>query len=111
MGGSGDAAQRSRGAAEEAAEAGCEMAVAGKPGIERDRGEIVAAVEHGIQRMRQPFMQDIVVDRGADAVAKYVAEMERRQVRDLGEPRDIPFSRRRKCYGFLDAFQRARPPG
>ena len=66
MGRGRDPAQRGRGAAEEAAESRGKMAVAGKSGIERDGGEIVAAVEHGIQRMRQPLMQDIVVDRGAD---------------------------------------------
>ena len=47
-----NAAKRGRGAAEEASEPRREMAVAGKARIERDGGEIVAAVENGIQRMR-----------------------------------------------------------
>src|SRR6516164_10643008 len=45
-------AQRGRRAAEEALEARGEMAVAGKAGIERDRGQVVAAVEHGVERLR-----------------------------------------------------------
>src|SRR5438128_4253372 len=78
MGGRRNAAKRGRGAAEEASETRREMTVAGKARIERDGGEIVAVVENGIQRMRQPFVQHVIVDRGADRVAKDMAEMKRR---------------------------------
>ena len=44
---------------------------------EEHADQAIAAIEHGIQRMGQPLVQDIVVDRGADTVAKHVAEVER----------------------------------
>src|ERR1044072_795512 len=89
-GGGRRAAQFSRRAAEEAAEARGEMAVAGKAGIERDGREIVIAIEHGIQRLRQTFLQHVVVDRGADHLAEYMAEMERREVCEPCQPLDAP---------------------
>ena len=96
VGGRRNAAERGRCAAEKAAETRREMAVAGEPRIERDGGEIVAAVENGIQRVRQPFVQHIIVDRGADRVAKHMTEMKRRQVRDFGKLGDVPPVRRRR---------------
>src|SRR5579885_2804555 len=57
----GGAAKRGRGAAEEAAEARGEMAVAGEAGIECDGGQIVAAIEHGVERLREALMHDVVV--------------------------------------------------
>ena len=58
------------------------MAVASEACIERDRGQIVAAIEHGIERPRQPLVQHVIVDRRADHLVEHVAEMERRQVCD-----------------------------
>ena len=43
-------------------------------------------------------------------IAKYMTEVERRQVGDIGEFCHVPFARRRQCDGFLHALQRARPP-
>src|SRR5262245_2678119 len=68
--------ERERRAAEEGTEARGEMAVAGKAGIERDGRQVVVTIEHGIQRLRQTFLQHVVVNRGADHLPKHVAEME-----------------------------------
>src|SRR5258708_33922679 len=83
--------QRQRRAAEKAAEAGRKMAVAVEPGIERDSREIVAAVEYGIQRLRQPFVQDVGIDRGSDHLAEGAAEVKRGEGRDLGKASEAPF--------------------
>jgi hypothetical protein len=70
MGGSHNAPQRRRRVAEKAAEARGEVTVACKSGVERDRGEVVAAIQYRIQRSRKVFAQDI--NRDPDHFAKYV---------------------------------------
>jgi hypothetical protein len=59
-------------------EARRKVAVACKSGIERDSREVAAAVKNGIKRVREALMQHIVVDRGANHLAKDVAQMEGR---------------------------------
>ena len=76
------------------------MAVAGKAGVQRDGREIVAAVENGIQGMRQPLMQDIIVDGSADRLAKHVTEMKGRHISDIGKLGDAPFPRARYYAAF-----------
>src|SRR5215813_1395004 len=83
------APQRYRRAAEECAETRGEMAVAGKAGIQRD-GRQVAAVEHRVERERQPLLQDVAKERDADGLAEHVAQMKGRQARDVSQPRDAP---------------------
>jgi hypothetical protein len=66
------------GAAKEASEARREVTVAGKPSLERNSREIIAAVENSIEAARETLVQNIVVDRGADHLPEDVTEMERR---------------------------------
>src|SRR5438046_2458300 len=99
MGGGRGAPERCRGTAEETAEARGKVAVAGKSGVERDGREVAAAIEHGVQRMRQPLMQHVFVDRGPDHLAKHMAEMERRKVRNCCQLCDAPFVGRRYSNG------------
>jgi hypothetical protein len=48
------------------------VAVAGKPGVERDRREVVAAVENGLERTREALPHDIVVDGRTDHLTEDV---------------------------------------
>lgn len=67
--------QRGWSATEEVPEPGREVTVAGKTRLKRDPGEIVAAVEHRGERLRQPLAQHVLMDRGADQFAENVAQM------------------------------------
>ena len=71
------------------------MAVAGKSGIERDGGDILA-VENSVERIGKALTHNVVVDRGADDLAEDTAQVERRQIGSLGKRGDGPFVRRRK---------------
>lgn len=87
------------------------MAVAGKSGIERDGREIIAAVEHGIERAGEALAQDIVINGSAGRLAKHVTQVKRRQIGDPREPCDDPFVGRRKSDRLLDALDGAGAPG
>src|SRR5262249_60520423 len=76
--------QGGRRAAEEAPEAGGEMAMAGEAGLERNRCEITAAIEDGIERLRETLAHDIVMDGAAGQLAEHVAKMKRRQISHIG---------------------------
>src|SRR5215475_4575839 len=75
VGGQADAPQRRRRSAENTAKARREVTVACKSGIEGDRRQVFASLEHRLKRMAEALLQDVVVDRGADHLTEHTAQM------------------------------------
>ena len=79
-----------------------------KPDSKRHRRQVFA-VEHGIERRREPFAQHIVVDRDAGPLAEAAAQMIGRLTRDIGEPVDAPAACGGGRHGFRHAGDRTCP--
>ena len=84
--------------------------MARKSGIERDGREIGTTVENGVQSVSKALVQNVVVDRRTDHLAKDVTQMKGRQVRDLCELCYIPFVGWCERDGLLHALKGTHPP-
>ena len=90
--------QRYRRTAEKPPKPRGEMTMAGESGIEGDAGDVLVAVHNGIQRLRQPLTQHIVVERSADKPAKHVVGADKlRCARRLAAAPGPPIDRTCPC--------------